>query len=131
MNVHRILEHEIDQGQIPVELWDCSGDQRYENGWGTLLKDAKGVILCYNPQSRSQEHEASLWFESFIQSLGLDGNQCLILAHTMNGRNNGSGNLRLPINIRTVHSDMESLATLREEYEEFIVALDKQVSRRK
>ena len=45
----RILEFAA--AGAPVELWDVSGDQSYENTWPAVQKDADGVILCYAPEA--------------------------------------------------------------------------------
>lgn len=44
----RILETE--RKGIPIELWDTSGDQSFENTWPAVQKDADGIMLVYNPE---------------------------------------------------------------------------------
>jgi hypothetical protein len=36
---------------VPIELWDVSGDQSYENTWPACSSNADGVILCYSPET--------------------------------------------------------------------------------
>ena len=38
---------------VSVELWDASGDHAYENCWKAIMQGADGVVLVYNPDSRS------------------------------------------------------------------------------
>jgi GTPase SAR1 family protein len=46
----RILE--FTGAGVPVELWDVSGDQSYENTWPAVQQGADGIILCYCPESQ-------------------------------------------------------------------------------
>ena len=32
-----------------VELWDCSGHQRFEPCWPAMMQNADAVVLIYNP----------------------------------------------------------------------------------
>jgi len=36
-------------GKINVELWDISGDFKYEKCWAPCMADANGVIFVYDP----------------------------------------------------------------------------------
>ena len=36
-------------GKINLELWDCSGDFKYEKCWGPVQKDANGIIFVLDP----------------------------------------------------------------------------------
>ena len=45
----RILEFELQlhgvSEQVNIELWDASGDSKYEGCWRAIMHDADGVIL--------------------------------------------------------------------------------------
>ena len=52
----RIVENERDPppavasfGKVNLELWDVSGDFKYEKCWGPIQKDAHGIIFVYDP----------------------------------------------------------------------------------
>lgn len=68
-------------GSLSVELWDVSGDQKFEGCWPAIIKGAVGVVLVYNPEKKEHEHMAALWYEWFVQNPGLDDRQCLVFAH--------------------------------------------------
>ena len=54
----RIVEFERDPpagvsqfGKINMELWDVSGDFKYEKCWGPIQADVDGIIFVYNPEA--------------------------------------------------------------------------------
>ena len=55
MICYRIVDFERDPppgvnfGKINIELWDVSGDMKYEKCWGPIQKDAHGIIFVYDP----------------------------------------------------------------------------------
>ena len=65
-----------------VELWDCSGDKKYENCWPAILRDAHGVIMVYDPTVKSQEKDIELWHKAFVQGMNLPDSQIMLFAHT-------------------------------------------------
>ncbi|XP_074544411.1 intraflagellar transport protein 22 homolog [Halichoeres trimaculatus] len=83
----RILEFESqsegsgDNGPWDVELWDCSGDFKFESCWPALMKDSSGVVIVFNPDVPSHLKEIETWHSMFISSQGLQDNQCLLIAH--------------------------------------------------
>jgi GTPase SAR1 family protein len=48
----RILE--LERHGMPIELWDVSGDQRYEATWPACQQDAAGIVLLYDPEALGQ-----------------------------------------------------------------------------
>jgi len=66
---------------VGVELWDCSGHQRFEPCWPAMMQDADAVVLVYNPENRGHERGIELWHEWFVQKAGVDDNRCLVFAH--------------------------------------------------
>jgi len=66
---------------MQVELWDCSGDRRYENCWTAILRETHGVVMVYDPTIKEQEKDIELWHKSFVGPLNLPDSQILILAH--------------------------------------------------
>ena len=53
--------HSLALAAVQVELWDCSGDRKYENCWTAILRDAQGVVLVYDPTIKEQEKDIELW----------------------------------------------------------------------
>lgn len=68
-------------GPLEVELWDCSGDFKFESCWPALMKDSTGVVIVFNPDVPSHLKEIETWYSMFISSQGLQDNQCLLIAH--------------------------------------------------
>ena len=48
-------------GRESIELWDCSGDKRYEGCAQAIKKGAVGVILIYNPDDSQHLAELKYW----------------------------------------------------------------------
>ncbi|XP_077557206.1 intraflagellar transport protein 22 homolog [Haemaphysalis longicornis] len=84
----RILEFESPQILVKgrqttasVELWDCSGDQKFENCWPAFSKDAQGVIFVYPSDHRNAAAELDMWYTHLVQALGLKDSQCIVFCH--------------------------------------------------
>ena len=60
----RILEFNSSTG-LPVELWDVSGDRRFDSGWPAIQKDATAVIIVFNGDDSEQESSVSRWCARF------------------------------------------------------------------
>uniref|UniRef100_A0A915KAP5 Intraflagellar transport protein 22 homolog n=1 Tax=Romanomermis culicivorax TaxID=13658 RepID=A0A915KAP5_ROMCU len=75
----RIVEFESSQLQIngksvdaDVELWDCSGDRKFEKCWPAIQFDASGIILVACKQEANQQlQELEFWFVNFVQKCGI------------------------------------------------------------
>ncbi|XP_054065253.1 intraflagellar transport protein 22 homolog isoform X3 [Rissa tridactyla] len=104
------------------ELWDCSGDQKFETCWPALMKDSHGVIIIFNPELPSHLKEIEMWYSCFVQQQPLLDSQCLLVAHHKPGSAGDTENLSLgkkmensisnsrayPLNkIKLIHSNLE------------------------
>ena len=65
---------------IDVELWDTSGDHKYENCWRAMMTEADGVVLVYNPDAPAQDEQIEDWYDFFVRKNGLDNDQCMAIA---------------------------------------------------
>ncbi|CAL1289079.1 unnamed protein product [Larinioides sclopetarius] len=84
----RIVEFESDNlnigGRIAkaeVELWDCSGDTKFENCWPALMKEANGVIFVYSSDFSNIRKEMDMWYANFVQTQGLKDAHCMVFCH--------------------------------------------------
>ena len=81
----RILQSEFRLNGISenfnIEIWDASGDHKYESCWRAIMADSDGVILVYNPDAPAQDQQISDWFDFFVKKNGLKDEQCMIFAH--------------------------------------------------
>lgn len=66
---------------VEVELWDCSGDTKYESCWPALQKQVDGVVIVYNPENATHSSQVETWFDWFVSKGGLSQDQCLVLAN--------------------------------------------------
>uniref|UniRef100_A0A8D0KWJ2 Intraflagellar transport protein 22 homolog n=1 Tax=Strix occidentalis caurina TaxID=311401 RepID=A0A8D0KWJ2_STROC len=77
------------------ELWDCSGDQKFETCWPALMKDSHGIIIIFNPELPSHLKEIEMWYSCFVQQQPLLDSQCLLVAHHKPGSAGDAENLSL------------------------------------
>lgn len=70
---------------VLIELWDVSGDGKYENTWPAMYTSADGVIILYNPDAKNQEKEISNWHTRFVATQNLKDSHVLIFAHDTSG----------------------------------------------
>ncbi|XP_002736022.1 intraflagellar transport protein 22 homolog [Saccoglossus kowalevskii] len=83
----RILEFETNLhvggrlANAEVELWDCSGNQKFETCWPAFMKDTNGVVMVYNPDQSNHDKQLEMWYSNFVVGQGLRDSQCIIFAH--------------------------------------------------
>lgn len=83
----RILEFEVqniksqDKKSIEIQLWDCSGDQKFSTCWPALTMDSMGVVLVFNPEENDIS-DLKPWHDYFIEQQGLKDSQCIIVENT-------------------------------------------------
>mmetsp|Transcript_2229 Transcript_2229/g.4092 ORF Transcript_2229/g.4092 Transcript_2229/m.4092 type:complete len:193 (-) Transcript_2229:137-715(-) len=79
----RILECESEvrsgSARVTVELWDVSGDTKYQKCWPAIKKDAVGAILVYNPEKQNHEQEIEQWFQWFPRTMNMSPNQVMVI----------------------------------------------------
>lgn len=52
---------------MQIELWDCSGDQKYESCWPAIMKDLHGIAVVFDPTSKAQANDVRIWCVSHPQ----------------------------------------------------------------
>ncbi|KAJ3224881.1 Intraflagellar transport protein 22 [Clydaea vesicula] len=83
----RILEFERKIKQknkevpVSIELWDCSGDLKFQPVWSSVSNSANAVLYVFSPDSK-QEKELDLWYENFSF---LKDTQFAVFGNTING----------------------------------------------
>eukprot|EP01136_Pigoraptor_vietnamica_P010270 Opistho-1_new@3312 len=83
-----------------VELWDVSGDSRFEACYPAILKDAIAVVLVFDPEDKSQTAAIENWHSRFVYQTGLKDNQCIVFAHR--STQSGSGKVKLSKNMQKI-----------------------------
>lgn len=84
----RILQSETRERQ-PFELWDVSGDQRYETTWPAIQKDADGILFVYAPEIPGAAKEVELWWEWFVARTSVSPQRCSCFSLTAGGASAG------------------------------------------
>lgn len=64
-----------------VELWDCSGDQKFEGCWPAICDALDGAVVSFDPTNKSQANDVRIWCEWFCKRAGLSDGQVVIFAH--------------------------------------------------
>ncbi|XP_046560251.1 intraflagellar transport protein 22 homolog isoform X2 [Haliotis rubra] len=84
----RILEFEgnaVGSGSRPkpveVELWDCSGDRKFESCWPSMARDAIGVMFVFNPDEANHDKELDTWMNYFLSVAGIKASNTVCFAH--------------------------------------------------
>ena len=52
------------QNNVEVEMWDCSGDLKYEACWPAIARDVNGVMFVFNPEQQNFDKELEHWYYS-------------------------------------------------------------------
>jgi len=66
-----------------IELWDLSGetDGPETHAWPAACVDLLGVMVVFDPTSKTQANDVRIWCEWFIKAAKLKHGQCAIFAH--------------------------------------------------
>mmetsp|Transcript_545 Transcript_545/g.75 ORF Transcript_545/g.75 Transcript_545/m.75 type:complete len:112 (-) Transcript_545:273-608(-) len=48
---------------VEIEIWDCSGDLRYESCWHSFRKDVNGIIFVYDGEDPNPDMQP--WVRNF------------------------------------------------------------------
>lgn len=109
------VERRIGTQMVSVQLWDCSGDFKYQGCFPALSLGIDGLVMVYNPDQEGKEPELEKWFQVFSQQgdAKLSSAQCLIIGLQTGGtpgrpRAAINGKLkRLPNTIVSMNGDMK------------------------
>jgi len=53
---------------VTVELWDVSGDPKYEKCLPVILKNAQGIIFVYNPEDPEIEKTMEYYINGYAKA---------------------------------------------------------------
>jgi Rab-like protein 5 len=54
------IERSLGRKRFSIQLWDCSGDDRFQNCWPALQNGAQGLILVRNGTEPLDEQDKQL-----------------------------------------------------------------------
>ncbi|XP_033126788.1 intraflagellar transport protein 22 homolog [Anneissia japonica] len=73
------LESDGQSSTLDVELWDCSGDTKFDECWPSIMTNVNGVLLVYNHDQPNHATDLEMWFTTFVAQQGLKESQCLVI----------------------------------------------------
>ncbi|XP_047112935.1 intraflagellar transport protein 22 homolog isoform X2 [Schistocerca piceifrons] len=84
----RILEFESPNVNVngkfvtsDVELWDCSGNLKFQQHWPALQYETNGVVLVYKPTVNEHGQLLEMFYNYFVIQSGLSARSCMVLAN--------------------------------------------------
>ncbi|XP_052225556.1 intraflagellar transport protein 22 homolog isoform X2 [Dreissena polymorpha] len=114
------------QSTVEVELWDCSGDKKFETCWPAMAKDTTGIIFVYNPDQPNHDKELENWHNFFIEEQGIKETSCCVFAHhkPSSPEREKSQLSQCFSNIPVVHTNIEEEGeSVRNEFSQFLAKL--------
>ena len=85
------LERPVDTGDgsekpVSIQLWDTSGDIKYEHIWSLVKEEVDGIVIVANGDKLNQKEEMEGWINSFPKKMKMPPNKCLGLLNHPSGR---------------------------------------------
>ena len=131
----RVLEFEktVSHSRAPagecwlIQLWDLSGDPRYENCWTAVKHETNGVMIVHNGDIKIIEEDFLGWIKAFPHKMNIAPNYCLGFAHHCSGNmshidNNATSFMKFGLHI--YHSTVEEGAsTILPYFDKFVQTL--------
>ncbi|CAI2352155.1 unnamed protein product [Caenorhabditis sp. 36 PRJEB53466] len=68
-----------------IQLWDVSGDRKYEDCWPAIKEGADGVILVANPEEHTGK-DLQLWYEEFVEREKMDLKCVMVILNEQGAR---------------------------------------------
>ena len=62
--------------KVKVELWDTSGDRRFESTWPAIKYGANGVIIVIDATNEKYEDNIDEWMNNFCNEINQDNVTC-------------------------------------------------------
>uniref|UniRef100_A0A8D8SHT4 Intraflagellar transport protein 22 homolog n=2 Tax=Cacopsylla melanoneura TaxID=428564 RepID=A0A8D8SHT4_9HEMI len=86
----RIVECEhsysLDTSKTEIELWDTSGDHKFETVWPAFQRDAHGIIFVFNSSINNHISELLLFYDYFVTQSDLNNHKCWLIDNIKSGR---------------------------------------------
>jgi Rab-like protein 5 len=64
------LDRKVGSERVNLQLWDCSGDPKYQACLPAMAKDCNALLLVYNCELEGQEQELEKWYQA-MSSAGM------------------------------------------------------------
>lgn len=85
-HVVRILEFDTNvpinnrNSKADIELWDCSGNHKFQNTWPALIWELHGLVFVFNPEEEGHGRELDFFYDQFVKKSDIQDSHCLVLA---------------------------------------------------
>ena len=129
----RILEFEknVSHGRAPlgepwlIQLWDLSGDTKYEGCWTAIKHETNGIMILINGDQRQNDEEFLGWIKTFPHKMNIAPNYCLGLSHHPSGKfENNESKTFMKFGLNIYHTTVEMGSSLIiGPFERFIITL--------
>ena len=77
-------------GKINIELWDVSGDFKYEKCWAPIQQDALGIMFVYDNTNPDSEDDLKRFVEAFPKALRIKQSMCMCFINPHGGQTGGA-----------------------------------------
>ena len=77
-------------GKLYIELWDCSGDTKYEKTWPAIKKDVDGIIFVYDPSQNGHDEHLNFLVNNFPKEMKILPRYCMCMVNHFNTGGPGS-----------------------------------------
>ena len=77
-------------GKVHIELWDLSGDFKYEKCWAPVQQDIQGCIFVYDPSNPASEDDLKRFVEAYPKALRVRQSFCLAFINNHNIEQGGA-----------------------------------------
>ena len=111
------LSAKWDIDNVTIELWDVSGDHKYESCYPAIMDKCNGVILVYDPQNHAHESEVENWYSwQFVKTSGLRPEECMCYAYSRESASRSGKRPWVALNgVKYVVCDYASQSKMRSE----------------
>uniref|UniRef100_A0A6M2DNY3 Putative ras of complex n=1 Tax=Xenopsylla cheopis TaxID=163159 RepID=A0A6M2DNY3_XENCH len=123
----RIVEFELNDivlnnkvTKVLIELWDCSGQHKFNNCWPIIRDRANGVILVHSDFNLETQQELDMFYKFFVTNNGLNAKHCVVFNHT--GDNTGKLGSNF-LRISQIKVDLSEIEVLKKDFSEYITSL--------
>ncbi|XP_008471702.1 intraflagellar transport protein 22 homolog isoform X3 [Diaphorina citri] len=132
----RIVECEhsyaLDTSKTEIELWDTSGDHKFESVWPAFQRDVHGIIFVFNSGVPGHISELLLFYDYFVTQSDLNNHKCLLIDNVKPGRGDSSGHAHsLPKQLAPLQQKRLNIKTeddiLKREFNQFVSSLIRSV----
>ena len=124
LECERELSAKWDIDNVTIELWDVSGDHKYESCYPAIMDKCNGVILVYDPQNHAHESEVENWYREFVKTSGLRPEECMCYAYSRESASRSGKPPRALNGVKYVVCDYASQSKMRSEFDSFLSDLD-------